>query len=117
MTEDEDPLDRLYKLLTAKKRVRMRPRTGPLQPRSGPGSFKDLTGRNMGLGTIVQRGPHSIDGNVSWLYLCECGMARWLQSSNLRRSPPKTHKFCFRGVKFVAEAVDSVRETTYNTAS
>lgn len=62
------------------------------------GSFEDFTGRKVGLVTVIRRAAASVHGAIMWFGVCECDKGRWYRSNNLRLHPPKTHKFCFRGI-------------------
>jgi hypothetical protein len=62
------------------------------------GEYEDFTNRKMGLVTVKKRAPPSVHGAVLWFAVCECGKGRWFRSNNLKRYPPRTHKFCRRGI-------------------
>jgi hypothetical protein len=82
-----------------------------------------MIGQRFGLVTVLAREGYARRGNPVWFAVCDCGKARWFQTSNLQKRPPKTHRFCFRGVpaeqgKFTLElGLDSPRTGTYGGAT
>lgn len=69
--------------------------------------MSDLVGQKFGLVTVQQR--EYAHHQSRWFAVCECGKGRWFTAGNLRRSPPKTHKFCHRGVDTVRTDADQER--------
>lgn len=57
-----------------------------------------MIGRRFGLVTVLARDGRASRGNPVWFAVCDCGRGRWFQTSNLQKRPPKTHRFCHRGV-------------------
>ena len=64
-----------------------------------------MIGKKIGLVTITKRATYAHRGAPIWYGVCECGRARWFRTSALRASPPKTHRFCARGVEEQLELV------------
>lgn len=58
-------------------------------------------GAKIGLVTVLHRAEKiNVHVSTAWFCLCECGRARWLRANNLRREPPKSHRFCVRGIPY-----------------
>ncbi len=52
-------------------------------------------GQQHGLVRVLERGETRHGGKDRlFLCLCTCGGRKWMLGDNLRRRPPKTHKFC-----------------------
>lgn len=76
-----------------------------------------MIGQKFGLVTVVRRDGYATRGRPVWFGVCECGRGRYFQTSNLLKRPPKTHRFCHRGINQLELPLDNVREQAYEGAS